>query len=103
MIFRSVKESPETGSCPTVDFGAGQIQVRDGKGLKDRITVLPGALTESLRAQMARVRSLPERDLKAGHGRVLLPCDLRRKHPYADREPGWQWMFPPTLDEPGFA
>jgi integron integrase len=79
-----------------VDFGGGHIQVRDGKGLKDRVTVLPGRLVEPLRAQMARVRSLHERDLRAGNGRVFLPGALKRKYPNADREPGWQWMFPST-------
>lgn len=77
-----------------VDFARGQIVVRDGKGAKDRVTVLPTVLVERLRAQVARVRSLHLKDLKAGGGRVFLPGALKVKYPDADREPGWQWLFP---------
>jgi integron integrase len=79
-----------------IDFAAGHILVRDGKGLKDRVTVLPDVLTEPLRAQVAKVRTLHHRDLKAGGGRVFLPGALSRKYPNADAEPGWQWVFPST-------
>lgn len=77
-----------------IDFAMGHVVVRDGKGFKDRVTVLPERLVEPLRAQVARVRSLHARDLKAGGGKVFLPGALKRKYPNADVEPGWQWMFP---------
>jgi len=77
-----------------VDFGQGHIVVRDGKGMKDRVTVLPESLRGLLQAQIARVRNLHEKDLAAGLGRVYLPEALRRKYPHADREWGWQWVFP---------
>lgn len=77
-----------------IDFGAGHVVVRDGKGFKDRVTVLPERLAGPLRAQVARVRTLHAQDLKAGGGRVFLPGALKRKYPNADAEPGWQWVFP---------
>jgi integron integrase len=77
-----------------VDFGQGHIVVRDGKGMKDRVTVLPESLRGLLQAQIARVRNLYEKDLAAGLGRVYLPGALRLKYPHADREWGWQWVFP---------
>ena len=79
-----------------VDFAAGHTLVRDGKGLKDRVTLLPETLTEPLRAQIAKVRTLHAKDLKSGGGRVFLPGALKRKYPNADLEPGWQWVFPST-------
>jgi integron integrase len=77
-----------------VDFAQGQIVVRDGKGFKDRVTVLPEKLVERLRGHLTKVRSLHLQDLKAGNGRVFLPGALKVKYPNADREPGWQWLFP---------
>ena len=77
-----------------VDFAQGQIVVRDGKGAKDRVTMLPSSLVGRLRAQVARVQALHLQDLKAGGGRVFLPGGLKAKYPNADREPGWQWLFP---------
>lgn len=79
-----------------VDFSAGHTLVRDGKGLKDRVTLLPEILVAPLRAQIAKVLSLHAQDLKAGGGRVFLPGALKRKYPNADLEPGWQWVFPST-------
>jgi integrase len=73
--------------------GAGQIVVRDRKGAKDRVTVLPDSLRE-LQAQLARVRVIHEQDVAAGFGRVHLPHALARKYPRAERELGWQWVFP---------
>ena len=70
--------------------------MRDGKGLKDRATLLPEALIEPLRLQLAKVRTLHQQDLQAGRGRVFLPGALKVKYPNADREPGWQWVFPST-------
>jgi integron integrase len=77
-----------------VDFGYGQIMVRDGKGEKDRRTVLPAPLAESLRHQIERVRLLHEQDLRGGHGRVYLPYALARKYTGAAAELVWQWVFP---------
>lgn len=77
-----------------VDFSAGHVLVRDGKGLKDRMTLLPDALVGPLRMQLAKVLTLHARDLKAGGGRVFLPGALKKKYPNADSEPGWQWVFP---------
>jgi len=77
-----------------VDFGAGQIIVRDGKGFKDRVTVLPQSLRESLRQQLERARIRHEQDLAEGFGRVHLPYALARKYPQADRQWCWQYVFP---------
>jgi integron integrase len=77
-----------------IDFAAGYVLVRDGKGLKDRKTILPETLVAPLQEQIAKVRTLHARDLQLGGGRVFLPGALARKYPNADREPGWQWVFP---------
>ena len=73
-----------------VDFGYGQILVRDGKGAKDRVTMLPQVVIEPLRAHLVRVRALHDRDLAAGFGEAWLPHALERKYPRAARESGWQ-------------
>jgi integron integrase len=77
-----------------VDFGYGQILVRDGKGAKDRVTMLPQALIEPLKAHLERVCALHRRDLGAGYGEVYLPYALERKYPRAPGEWGWQYVFP---------
>jgi integron integrase len=77
-----------------VDFGYNQIVVRDGKGNKDRITMLPLSVKEPLKRHLERVKSLHERDLAEGFGRVYLPNALAKKYPNADREWGWQYVFP---------
>lgn len=77
-----------------VDFPRHQLLVRDGKGQKDRATLLPSALEEPLRRQIARALELHRQDLATGHGRVYLPFALSRKYPEADREPAWQYVFP---------
>ena len=77
-----------------VDFGYGQITVRDGKGEKDRRTILPGPLVEPLKRQLGRVRLLHEEDLREGYGRVYLPYALERKYPRTAAEFAWQWVFP---------
>lgn len=77
-----------------VDFPRNQITVREGKGAKDRITMLPQSVTNALREHLERVRSLHRSDIKAGYGRVALPFALERKYPQADREWGWQYVFP---------
>ncbi len=77
-----------------VDFDQGHLIVRDGKGRKDRATILPTSLIESLRRQVEHVRALHESDLRDGYGRVDLPHALAEKCPDADRQLGWQYLFP---------
>jgi integron integrase len=77
-----------------IDFGYRQIVVRDGKGAKDRVTMLPAALVEPLKLHLERVRRLHERDLAKGHGDVELPDALARKYPRAPLEWGWKFVFP---------
>jgi integron integrase len=77
-----------------VDFTRHEILVREGKGNMDRVTMLPGAVKDSLAMHLDRVRGIHERDLKVGFGRVQLPAALAQKYPNADREWGWQWVFP---------
>jgi integron integrase len=77
-----------------VDFGHNQIIVHDGKGFKDRVTMLPEALRAGLNEHLERVKILHEQDLKAGGGAVWLPGALRTKYPKAEREWIWQWVFP---------
>ena len=80
-----------------VDFSRGQIVVHDGKGFKDRATVLPESLRALLTAHLRRVQSLHQQDLQAGLGRVWLPGALKIKYPNADREWIWQWVFPSKM------
>jgi integron integrase len=77
-----------------LDFGRGEIVVREGKGNKDRRTVLPAAVKPALAAHLERVKRLHEKDLAAGHGRVYLPAALDRKLPSAAAEFVWQYVFP---------
>jgi integron integrase len=77
-----------------VDFGYRQIVVRDGKGAKDRITMLPAALIEPLRNHLARVKRRHESDLSEGYGEVELPFAIERKYPRAPKDWGWQYVFP---------
>ena len=77
-----------------VIFERGEILVRDGKGAKDRVTMLPASVAPGLRQHMERVRELHRQDLVAGHGEVYLPYALDRKYPGAGREWMWQYVFP---------
>lgn len=77
-----------------VDFDYRQLHIRDAKGQKDRVTMLPNSLVDSLRSHLARVRQLHEADLREGYGRVYLPNALSVKYPTADRDWGWQYVFP---------
>jgi len=76
-----------------IDFGYMQITVRDGKGEKDRRTVLPATLADPLKRQLAAAKALHEEDLGRGYGRVYLPYALERKYPNAAREWTWQYAF----------
>jgi integron integrase len=77
-----------------VDFERREIAVRDGKGGRDRRTMLPERLIEPLRAHLARVEVLHERDLAEGFGEVYLPFALARKYPKAGHSWPWQYVFP---------
>jgi len=77
-----------------VDFAARLLLVREGKGAKDRRTMLPDSLHEPLRAQIEFVRRRHRTDLAAGRGEVWLPAALDRKYRGAAREFGWQYLFP---------
>ncbi len=84
-----------------VDFERCEITVRDGKGGKDRRTMLPRSLLEPLSSQLERVRIIHGQDIQNGVGPVYLPYALERKYPNAGRELGWQYMFPaaePAID-----
>ena len=77
-----------------VCFDEGHIVVRNGKGDKDRITVLPQCCRQQLIEQVERIRRLHKRDLESGFGKVYLPHALERKYPNESSEFGWQWVFP---------
>jgi integron integrase len=77
-----------------VDLAAKQILVRDGKGFKDRRTMLPEAVKGALQQHLVRVRQVHQRDLADGYGRVAMPEALGRKYPNAPSAWGWQWVFP---------
>jgi site-specific recombinase XerD len=77
-----------------VDFGYNHIVVRDGKGQKDRVTVLPEGVRSRLRTHLGHVREIHQRDLECGGGNVYLPFALHRKYPNAERSWMWQYVFP---------
>ena len=77
-----------------ISFETNQVVVREGKGAKDRLTMLPEQLKPPLLEQLARARTLYEEDLKKGLGSVYMPFALDRKYPHASREWGWQYVFP---------
>ena len=77
-----------------VDFDRREILVRQGKGGRDRLTVLPALLDEALRAQIERVRAWHLREVAVGRGHVMLPGAFHRKVPAAVRDWRWQWVFP---------
>lgn len=77
-----------------VDFARNEITVREGKGGKDRKTVMPCSLRSALQAQIDQVRVLHARDLDAGYGAVSLPHALARKYVNAEKQLGWQYVFP---------
>ena len=77
-----------------LDFGHQHIIVRDGKGYKDRATMLPGKLVPTLQAHLEIVKAIHKKDLLEGFGSVYLPDALERKYPNASREWVWQFIFP---------
>ncbi len=79
-----------------VDFARNEIVVRDGKGMKDRITLLPQRLVTPLKQHLQVVRAVHQQELAAGRGDVYLPEALARKYPKAPIEWAWQYVFPAT-------
>lgn len=77
-----------------LDFGMKELTVRDGKGSKDRYTVLPERVIPALQEHLVKVKAIHDGDLRAGHGAVYLPGALDRKYPSAAREWRWQYVFP---------
>jgi integrase len=83
-----------------IEFSLHQILVRDGKGAKDRVNMLPVSLAPALQDHLQRVKQLFERDRREGRKGVALPYALERKYPRAGEEWPWQWVFPaPDLHE----
>ena len=81
-----------------VEVGARRLVVRDGKGAKDRVTMLPNRVVPELETHLARNRLAHQHDLSRGSGEVYLPFALARKYPSAGREWGWQFLFPAATD-----
>jgi len=79
-----------------VDTYGNQLTIRDGKGGKDRVTMLPSALRDALTEHLKRVKAQHASDFPAGRGTVALPGALHAKYPTASSEFGWQWVFPAT-------
>jgi integron integrase len=79
-----------------LDFPQRQVVVRDGKGAKDRLTMLPDRLTVPLQSHLRHVKLIHEHDLRQGYGTVYLPDALDRKYPNAERAWVWQYVFPAT-------
>ena len=77
-----------------IEFNRNEIHVRDGKGAKDRIAMLPESLKSPLKDHLNKVKAVHERDLADGWGRVRMPSALDRKYPNAPAEWRWQWVFP---------
>lgn len=77
-----------------VDFARNEIAIRNGKGAKDRVTMLPQSLRSPLRIHLRRTQEVHNKDLAEGWGRVVLPGSLHRKYPNAVHEWRWQWVFP---------
>jgi len=77
-----------------IDFVKREILVREGKGFKDRVTMLPAALVEPLKQHLTKVQALHDEDLAAGFGEVYMPMALDKKYPNGGREWSWQYVFP---------
>lgn len=77
-----------------IEFSRREILVREGKGAKDRVTMLPDALVEPLQAHLGWVQAIHSMDLARGYGAVYMPFALARKYPAAAREWCWQYVFP---------
>lgn len=77
-----------------IEFTRNEITVRDGKGAKDRVTMLPESLKTPLQDHLRKVKAIHEQDVRDGWGRVQMPEALDRKYPHAPTDWRWQWVFP---------
>lgn len=77
-----------------IDFVRREILVREGKGFKDRVTMLPMSMVEPLKSHLLKVQTLHNDDLSTGHGEVFMPMALDRKYPSAGKDWRWQYVFP---------
>ncbi|QXP85762.1 integron integrase [Methylococcus sp. ANG] len=77
-----------------IEFERKEIIVRDGKGFKDRVTMLPAVLIDPMKSHLQAIKRQHENDLRTGFGSVYLPYALERKYPNAGKEWGWQYVFP---------
>jgi integron integrase len=77
-----------------VDFGANQILVRDGKGFKDRVTMLPESVREELLSWINRLKTFHQQELQRGTGNATLPYAMARKYPNLSKSLQWQYVFP---------
>jgi integron integrase len=80
-----------------IDFGNHQIIVRDGKGEKDRATILPASLVREFQIHLKTVQAIHQQDLKEGYGETSLPYALAKKYPNAPKEWMWQYIFPASV------
>ena len=84
-----------------LELASYRVVVRDGKGNKDRVSILSASLVPHLKTHLAKVRELHHQAIRSGHGGVALPFALERKYPHAHLQWGWQYVFPaarPSLD-----
>jgi len=77
-----------------IDFANNLLIIRAGKEEKDRTTILPDKIKESLREHLQRMKKLHDQDLAKGYGITTLPDALAKKYPNANKEWTWQWVFP---------
>jgi len=83
-----------------IDFGSGSISVRNSKGSKDRTTLLPKRVVETLQTHLVRVATRHAADVRQGEGFAPMPGGLARKYPKASRSWAWQYVFPSALQRP---
>jgi integron integrase len=79
-----------------IDFSRNEITIRNGKGAKDRITMLPDSLKNLLKEHLLKVRDIHQKDLREGYGKVVLPHVIDKKYTNAATDWIWQWVFPQT-------
>ena len=89
-------EGPKGGPGMREMLGVTSAIYGQGKGDKDRVTLLPASIKERLRIQVQKVLALHQQDLADGYGEVYMPHALERKYPGAARSPAWQYLFPST-------
>jgi len=77
-----------------IDFNNNLLVIHSGKGKKDRTTVLPETLKNPLISHLKKIKEIHEKDLNLGYGETTLPYALSRKYLNANKEWGWQWVFP---------